>query len=143
VLQLDLRNPEQVLTHRDLRWQIDLSKPVALLTIAVMHFIGDNDDPIGLMGAYGSHVAPGSYLVMSHGSGDREPEAAERIMALYSRTGSPMFFRSHADIKAIFGDFSLIEPGLVLPNDWHPELADGPLQDVGNISGYCGVGLKP
>ena len=143
VLQLDLRNPEQVLSHRDLRWQIDLSQPVALLTVAVMHFVGDSDDPVGIMGAYGAEVASGSYMVLSHASGDKEPEAAEKIAALYARTGNPMFFRPRAEIEAIFGDFELVPPGLVVPNEWHPELADAPLTEIGNVSGYCGVARKP
>jgi S-adenosyl methyltransferase len=143
VLQLDLRQPHHVLGHRDLRWQIDLSQPVAVLCIAVFHFIGDADDPIGIMKVYGDALAPGSYMAISHASQDNDPEAAERVMQIYARSGSPMYFRSHAEVKAIFGEFELVEPGLVLPNDWHPELADGALPEAVNVSGYCGVARKP
>jgi hypothetical protein len=143
VLQLDLRQPQHVLGHRDLRWQLDLSQPVAVLCIAVFHFIGDAEDPVGIMKAYGDALAPGSYIAISHASGDTLPEEAARIAQLYARTGNPMFFRSHAEVKALFGDFELVEPGLVLPNDWHPELSDAPLPEAGDVSGYVGVARRP
>ena len=142
VLQVDFRQPELVLNHRDLRWQIDLDQPVAILAFSVLHFITDTDDPLGLMKTYGSVLAPGSYLAISHGSPDLEPEAAERVTQLYARSGNPMQFRTHEEITGLFANFELIEPGLVLPNDWYPELADGPLSDVGAISGYVGVARK-
>jgi len=142
VLQMDLRQPELVLNHRDLRWQIDLDQPVAVLAVAVLHFIADADDPQELMKAYGTALAPGSCMVISHASQDLEPEAAEKVMQLYARSGNPMQFRTHAQITSLFSNFELIEPGLVLPNDWHPELSDEPLSDVGGISGYTGVGRK-
>lgn len=143
VLQLDLRQPEQVLGHRDLRWQIDLEQPVAVLAVAVLHFLTDADEPYEIMSAYREAMAPGGYLVVSHASQDLEPEASERVMQLYARSGNPMRFRTHAEIRGFFGDFEFVEPGLVLPNDWHPELADAPLPDVGAVSGYCGVARKP
>jgi hypothetical protein len=143
VLQLDLRNPDAVLDHRDLRWQIDLEKPVGLLAMAVLHFIGGDDDALALMKTYGQRLAPGSYIALSHGSGDRDPEGAARVQALYARTGSPMYFRPHGEIKTFFGDFQLVEPGLVLPNDWHPDLADAPLIDIADVSGYVGLARKP
>jgi hypothetical protein len=143
VLQLDMRQPNQVLNHRDLRWQIDLEQPIGILAMAVLHFIGGDDDALGLMKAYGERLAPGSYIGLSHGSGDRDPEGAERVQTLYARTGSPMYFRPHHEVKAFFGDFEIVEPGLVLPNDWHPELADAPLTEIRDVSGYVGVARKP
>ncbi len=142
VLQLDLRQPDAVLEHRDLRWQIDLSKPVGLLAMAVLHFIGGDTDAHALMKDYRDRLAPGSYIALSHGSPDRDPEGAARVSALYARTGSPMYFRPHEEIRAFFGECEMVEPGLVLPNDWHPELADAPLPEVADVSGYVGVGRK-
>lgn len=143
VLQLDLRQPDRVLHHRDLRWQIDLDKPVVLIAAMVLHFVGGQDDPAALMAAYGAQLAPGSHMVISHASPDVDPVERERVMNLYARSGSPLYWRDHDEIQALFGDFELVEPGLVLPNDWHPELADGPLPEVPGVSGYCGVARKP
>lgn len=143
VLQLDLRQPQHVLGHRDLRWQIDLSQPVGILCIAVMHFIGDAEDPVGILKAYGDAVPSGSYLAISSASRDQDPEGAERVAQLYARTGNPMYFRTSDEIMAFFGDYELVEPGLVIPADWHPELSDGPLPEVANISGYVGLARKP
>ncbi len=143
VLQVDLRQPEQVLSHRDLRWQIDLARPVALLAVAVLHFVVDSDAPNKIMDVYRDALAPGSFVVLSHASQDLEPESAEKVMHLYARSGNPMQFRTHAEIASFFGDFEPVEPGLVLPNDWHPELANDPLIDVSGVSGYCGMARKP
>jgi hypothetical protein len=142
VLQVDLRQPEQVLSHRDLRWQIDLEQPVGLLAVAVLHFVPDGDEPSKVMAAYREALAPGSHLALSHASQDLEPEAAEKVSQLYARSGNPLQFRTHAEIAAFFGEFEPVEPGLVLPNDWHPELADEPLIDVAGVSGYCGMARK-
>jgi hypothetical protein len=141
VVQLDIRQPEHVLNHRDLRWQLDLDKPIGLLAVSVLQFIGDGDDPAGLMRTYGSVLAPGSHLAISHPSIDFEPEKSEKLMALYARSGNPIFFRTHAAIKALFGNFELVEPGLVVNAQWHPEFADEPLAEV--YGGYFGVGRKP
>lgn len=142
VLHLDMREPDQVLGHRDLRWQIDLEKPVAILSVAVLHFLTNADDPGKVMRAYRAAIPPGSYLVISHASQDLQPEGAERVMQLYARSGNPMQFRTHAEIASFFGDFKFVEPGLVLPNEWQPQLADAPLSDAGGVSGYCGVAQK-
>ncbi|HEX6682524.1 MAG TPA: SAM-dependent methyltransferase [Candidatus Limnocylindrales bacterium] len=140
VLQVDLRQPELVLNHRDLRWQIDLDQPVAILAISVLHFITDADDPYSLMKTYGSVLAPGSYLAISHATHDIEPEQSEKVMQLYARSGNPMQFRTHAEIASLFANFELVEPGLSLLDDWHPELSetDQPRLNIG----YCGVARK-
>lgn len=143
VLHVDLREPALVLSHRDLRWLINLGEPVALLAFAVLHFIGGHDDPQAIMKAYGDQVVPGSHMVISHGSIDDAPETVGRVAQIYARSGNPMYFRTHAQIAAQFGDFQLVEPGLVKPNDWHPELADQPLEDVPSLSAYGGVARKP
>lgn len=143
VIQMDLRQPDQVLNHRDLRWQLDLDRPVAVLAVAVLHFLPDSQEPGKIVSAYRDAVVSGSHLVISHASQDLEPEAAERVMELYARSGNPMQFRTHAEVAAFFGEFEQVEPGLVLPSDWHPELSDEPLAHVGNVSGYCGVARKP
>jgi hypothetical protein len=140
VLQMDLRQPELVLNHRDLRWQIDLDQPVAILAVSVLHFITDADDPQGLMKTYGSVLAPGSFIAISHASHDMEPEQSEKVMQLYARSGNPMKFRTHDEISALFGGFALVEPGLSILDDWHPELSEDPMPRLD--IGYCGVARK-
>jgi hypothetical protein len=95
-----------------------------------------------MMKGYRDRLAQGSYLGLSHASGDLAPEAAERVTALYARAGSPMYFRTHSEVNAFFGDYDVVKPGLVLANEWHPELADAPLSE-GDVSGYVGVARKP
>jgi hypothetical protein len=108
----------------------------------VLHFVGGEYHPAALMTAYAAKLAAGSYMVISHGSPDVDPVEREKVMALYARSGSPLYWRDHAQIKSLFGAWELVAPGLVLPNEWHPELADDPLLEVPGVSGYCGVAHK-
>lgn len=62
----DLRDPEAILADPHLRAHLDLSRPIGLLLVAVMHFISDSDDPVRVTGAFRDALAPGSHLVLSH-----------------------------------------------------------------------------
>ena len=73
VILADLREPDSVLNHPDLRALIDFSQPVGLLMSAVLHFVADGSDPWGLVAQYVRALAPGSYLAVSHVTADNVP----------------------------------------------------------------------
>jgi len=80
----DLRDPDSVLGHDNLRELIDFEEPAGLLMTAVLHFVADSADPWGLVQRYMSALAPGSYLVLSHATGDRlPPRAIEAMLKTY------------------------------------------------------------
>jgi SAM-dependent methyltransferase len=126
VIQGDLRQPAAILDQPDLRALIDLSQPVALLLVAILHFISDADEPAVAVATLRDALAPGSFLVMSHaefapehaaGTQARSPEAKE-LEAAYRAAGPA---RSRAELAAFFGDFEVIEPGLTQVWNWRPD----------------------
>jgi len=136
-LQADLRQPLKVL-HAAAQL-LDFSQPVALLLVAILHFIPDADNPARLLAAYRGALAPGSYLVISHGTGDfHPPEAAKAATEVYSRGPSSLTPRRKEDIVPFFGDFALEEPGLVQAPAWRPDAEPAP-DAMRGIGLYAGV----
>jgi hypothetical protein len=142
VVQEDLRNPEELLGNPDLLAHIDLDEPVAVLMVAVLHFIGDEDRPADIIAHYRSRIAPGSHLVISHASYEGQPELAKSHQELYQRTRTPMTMRSRAEINAFFEGFTLVDPGVVWLPLWRPEASDPPADHPERTTGFAGVGRK-
>ena len=146
VVEADLREPARVLADPAVREMLDLSRPVGVLMIAVLHFIGDADDPVGTVGAYRDAVAPGSYLAITHATSDYQPRMARDAERVYQRASHQMHYRSKAEVRALLGGWDLVEPGLVDMIKWRPDPGSGPDPlggDVARYSGYAAVGRKP
>ena len=143
VIQEDLRRPEQILNHEVVRRLIDFSEPVAIMLVAVMHFISDSDDPTGILATLTAATAPGSYLVMSHGTGEGRPKEAAGGTAVYQRTANPLTLRDRAEVCALFDGYDLVEPGVVWTPLWHPDSPEevGEHPELTAILG--GVGRRP
>ncbi|GIJ77849.1 S-adenosyl methyltransferase [Micromonospora phaseoli] len=122
VVQEDLRHPDRILAHPDVRAVLDFSRPVAVLVVAVLHFVADDDRPAEVLRTLRSALAPGSYLVLSQASDDGRDEA-ERTEAeeVYRRTDNPLWVRSRAELTGFFDGFELVEPGVVWVPQWRPE----------------------
>ena len=121
----DIREPSKVLTDAVTTGLLDLARPVAVLFIAVLHFIDNADRPAELIGQYMDATAPGSYLAISHAMAVDRP-SVNNAAKVYEQSRSPsaMRFRSRAEIEALFGNVTLVDPGVVLVPRWHPELTD-------------------
>jgi SAM-dependent methyltransferase len=114
----DLRQPERILDHSQVRALIDFDQPVAVLIVAILHFLGDHDDPIGIVRRVHQRMAPGSYLVVSHIVDDPRPHAIGQIL---TAAGAPPWFpRTREQIARFFDGFDLIGPGLALLPQWQP-----------------------
>lgn len=143
VVQADIRQPEEILNSSEVRSLIDFEKPVALLLIAILHFLPDEDDPAGIIGKFRDAIAPGSYLALTHGSGDAmsgREQAAEKGLEIYKRASAFVSLRSWDDIMRMFDGFDLIDPGVA----WIPEW--GTTKHIENPEDswlYAGVGRKP
>jgi SAM-dependent methyltransferase len=145
VIEGDLRAPETVLARIADTGLIDFTQPVALLLIAVVHFIHDEEDPWRIVGGLMDALAPGSYLALTHGTEDGKPEVAHAGEKVYQRAvNADLRMRPRADILRLFDGLELLEPGLVTSPEWHPESpADRP-EDPGMFwGGLAGVGYKP
>jgi SAM-dependent methyltransferase len=122
VVQEDLRRPERILAHPDVRKLLDLDQPVAVMIVAVLHFIADDDRPAEILRTLREALAPGSYLVLSQASDDGR-SSDERVEAerVYRRTDSPLWVRSRAELTALFDGFELVDPGVVWVPQWRPD----------------------
>lgn len=144
VIQADLRRPSAILSHPELTRLIDLSRPVAVLMIAVLHFVADEDDPAAVVATYRDATAPGSYLAITHATSDYQPQLARRAEAVYTRASHQIHYRTKQQILDMLGGYELLEPGLVDMIHWRPDPDSGadPLGgDVTRYSGYAAVGM--
>ncbi|HEY0449776.1 SAM-dependent methyltransferase [Actinophytocola sp.] len=142
-LRGDLVEPTAILESEVAHKLIDFTEPVAVLMVAVLHFIPDSAAPHAAVARYVSAMAPGSFLVLSHGVELPSASRADEVDELYQRSANPGVRRSPADIERFFDGLTLVEPGLVWTPQWRPEDAE----DVGEhpeASMVCaGVARKP
>jgi hypothetical protein len=143
-IDADLRDVGKILTSPDLLATLDLSRPVGLLLIAIMHFIPDDDDPYGVATRLLDALPSGSYLALSHLTGDFDPEAWEGVAAIYRKSGVIMRVRSRPEIDRFFDGLDLVDPGVVSLPHWRPDSGDEPAEVTdAQVSVYGGVARKP
>ncbi|MER7171652.1 SAM-dependent methyltransferase [Streptomyces mesophilus] len=143
VLAADLRKPQEILGSPQLSGLLDLDRPVALLLVAVLHFVEDSDDPYAAVAALRDALAPGSLLILTHASFDGIPLTQERAggtVGVYKDIRNPLIMRSRDEIGRFFEGYEMVEPGLVSMPLWRPE-APPEQEDPFAFSGYAGVGL--
>ena len=143
VIQADLRDPHSVLDHPDSKRLLDLTEPVAVLLVSVMHFVPDEDDPAGIVAQFAAAAAAGSYLVFSQaGFAGISKDKLESAKELYARTATQLTLRSRADIEAMLDGWQLVEPGLTYLSMWRPESPDDIAEDAERSVFLAGVGRK-
>jgi SAM-dependent methyltransferase len=125
-LRADLREPEQVLGDPQVRGLLDFGEPVGLMFMCVLHCLWDKEDPWGVVRQFRDAVVPGSYLALSHMTDEAHPEAAEGLFRMTQELhwNTPLISRDRTDIARFFDGFTLVEPGLVRPAQWRPDLDD-------------------
>lgn len=136
----DLRSPENILRNPELRALINLDEPVAILLVAVLHFIRNDENPHRLVSQLRAAMVTGSYLVMSHVTSDHvTQDASFQAQSLYDRATAPAVPRTRAELTPFFDDLEIIPPGLVNVAAWRAEwMATEP----GRTLFYAGVGHK-
>ena len=149
VICADLRDPDSILDHPQLRELIDFSRPVGLLLTAVLMFVADGSDPWALVARYTGALAPGSYLALSHLTDDyKPPVTTERFRAVFDHATAQMHFRSREAIARFFAGLEIVPPydgapaTLCYTGIWgaeDPVLADS----EGARWLYCAVAGKP
>ena len=135
VVTEDIRRPRELLANPVIRRHLDFDRPVAVLVLAIFHFVPDEDDPAAITACLREALAPGSYLVLTHVCLELLPDkaAAARAKDVYHKAGQPIKARSTEEIRGFFGDFELVEPGLVPKHAWRQE-TDAPVEDPSDIS---------
>jgi O-methyltransferase involved in polyketide biosynthesis len=121
---------------------LDLAQPVALLALAVLHFIPDGDDPAALVAKLTGQLAPGSYLAISHLTADFAPEQVTAAATAYNdQAPVPVTARTHAQVTGLFGGLPLVAPGVVPVTGWRPPVAGLPHRMTADV--YAGLARIP
>ncbi|MBT1189728.1 hypothetical protein HET69_38560 [Streptomyces sp. CJ_13] len=155
IVAADLRKPQEILAAPEVGRLLDLGRPVALLLVAVLHFLEDADDPYAAVAGLRDALAPGSLLVLTHASYEGIPlteEVAAGTVGVYRDIRNPLVMRSRAEITRFFDGFELVEPGVVAMPNWRPDGAAGAAdgdpadgeaaEDPYAFSGFGAVGRK-
>ncbi|MEV4116811.1 SAM-dependent methyltransferase [Nonomuraea sp. NPDC049695] len=120
VVQADVRDIDVILDHPDVRRRIDFEQPIAVVMVALLHFLADADDPTAIMDTLQAALPPGSALIFSHACTDGlEERTVKEATAVYSGATATMTARSSGGIRGLFGDeWTWREPGLVPVHQW-------------------------
>ncbi len=120
VIEGDLRSPEAILADPALTALIDFTKPVAFLLLSVLHFIGEEADPAGIVARLHSPFPSGSYVAISHATPDVIARVADAAK-VFDRATERAHVRSSAEIAKLAIGLDMVEPGLVWTPHWRPE----------------------
>lgn len=135
VVQADLRDVEHVWQEVLSTGVLDPEQPIALITVATLHFVPptsqapsavrNKPDAHGALQKYRELLAPGSRMILTHVTEEDIPDdlvpQIRSFVGQYENSSTPVCFRSREEIRDFFGDFEMVEPGVVWLPDWHPE----------------------
>jgi hypothetical protein len=139
-IQADLRDPAGILTDPVAREILDFSQPIALMLVAVLHFLPDGDDPRQIVATLVDGLPAGSYLAASHASGEHDRKQVGGGQQAYQDAGVPFQLRDSGEFARLaFDGLELIPPGVVVVSEWRPD-HPGPRPLPSEVNGYGGVG---
>jgi S-adenosyl methyltransferase len=137
----DIRDTDKILKAAGRT--LDFSQPVAVTLLGILQLIPDLDNPHAIVARLVAAVPSGSYLVISHPTGEIDSEAMTEMARRLNQRSAPaqMTLRTHAEISRFFDGVDLVEPGLVPVNRWRPPPDD--IDRPRNVPNYAGVARKP
>lgn len=141
----DLRDPRSILESPQVRRLLDLDRPVALMLIAVVHFLSDDDRPGEIIATLRDALAPGSIMAITHATpaeSTGQSDAQRDVATVYQRTASPLVHRTADELRPLFAGFEIVEPGIVHLPHWRPDTPPADDDDPVVLLGLAGVGLK-
>jgi hypothetical protein len=140
VVLADVRDPAAVLADPAVARVLDLRRPVAVLMLAVLHFLTDKEDPKGVVDAFADALVPGSVLILSHVSTDPDPEQARAVSRAWDRATAQLRPRPLKEIDGFLAGWEVQEPGLTRVSSWRP---DGPVPEwTETFQFYGALGVK-
>ncbi|GAA2609067.1 SAM-dependent methyltransferase [Paractinoplanes durhamensis] len=142
-LEADLRAPSKILSDPGLRDTIDLDRPVALMLVAILHFIPGRGAAQPLVDELLEALPAGSFLAATHFTTDFMTDAErERYRSMQAAGRIDVWPRDHAEFGALFAGLDLIDPGIVPPSEWRPD-AGAEKPDPRLVGMLAAVGRKP
>ncbi|MEU9910850.1 SAM-dependent methyltransferase [Streptomyces sp. NPDC051001] len=142
-VEADMRDPAAILGSPQFRETLDPGEPVALTVIAIVHFMLDEHDAVGIVRRLLEPLPSGSYLAMSIGTAEFAPEEVGRVAREYAARDMPMRLRTHPEAEEFFAGLDLVAPGVVQVHKWHPDGTDTQTIRDEDIAMYGAVGRKP
>jgi hypothetical protein len=145
-IDADLRDPASILQHPHLGDTLDLGEPVALMLIAIVHFLFDEDRPYETVGALVDALPSGSYVVMTHGTTDFLPKELREYGEAEVRAGRlklDAVGRSKDEVAKFFDGLQVVEPGVVPVVEWRPEVPEEDRPPLADAALYGVVARKP
>jgi hypothetical protein len=136
----DIRKPSSILEDRALRDTLDLTKPVGLTLIAILMLLADTDDPWAKVAELRDALPSGSCLAITHPTADFNPDAVSAAVDAATGAGMTLVARTREAVSRFFGDWELLEPGVVPVSGWRP---DAPVDDPQAAYYWSGVARKP
>lgn len=136
----DIRDAQSIITEPVLRETLDLGKPVGLTLIAILMLLSDEDDPWAKVADLRDALPSGSVLALTHPTADFAPEEVDRAVAAATDAGMTLVARTRAEVQRFFGDWDMLDPGLVPVSGWRP---DEPVERPEAAYYWAGVARKP
>jgi S-adenosyl methyltransferase len=137
----DIRYPLNIAYDPALRDVIDFGRPVGVLFVAVLHFLTNGDDPYNSVSVFTHRMTPGSYVAISHITGDgTSTETISAIRDAYAHASAPAVFRTRKEIEVLFNGLDLVRPGLVDVFEWRAER--GKLESPSALRFLAGLARK-
>jgi SAM-dependent methyltransferase len=141
-IDADLRAPEKILANPAVAKTLDLNQPVALMLVAILHFLTDADNPARVVATLLDALPAGSYLVASHVTPEHDPEGVGGLERSYRQGGVPAQARTADDFSTLaFRGLEMIDPGVVLVSEWRPQEI-GRRPPAADVNWYGGIGRK-
>ncbi|MFI6078332.1 SAM-dependent methyltransferase [Actinoplanes sp. NPDC051343] len=122
-ISADIRDPESILSDKTLRDTLDFGKPVGLTLIAILMLLADEDDPWGKVAELRDALPSGSCLAITHPTADFNPVEVGEAVAAATGAGMTLVARDRSAVARFFGDWELLEPGIVPVSGWRPDEA--------------------
>jgi S-adenosyl methyltransferase len=138
----DLREPGEILADAELRDLIDFAQPVAVLLVAILHFIADDEHPRAIIERLMEPFPQGSFLAASHATIDGRPELGSST-GLYDKATSSFHPRSRGELERLLTGLDLVEPGLVWLPQWRPDPGQDADREPERSLGYAALAHKP
>ena len=141
-IEADIRDPDAILNSAAIRDALDFSQPVAIMLIAVLHFIQDDDAVDAIVRRLADTLPTGSYLAVTHTTWDfLAPEVLAQVRAMTDAGRVDAWARPREKIQGFFAGFDIVEPGVVPTTRWRPDPDTVPY-DLRNVAAWAGVGRK-
>ena len=141
----DLRDPGAIIASPDVQGHLDFTEPVAVLLVAVLHFVTDDEQPHAIVKALMGAMAPGSHLALTHVTADHvTPQAAATAQAVYGTASAPVTARTRDEVTRFFDGMTLLPPGVTGVSQWRPWITPAPArrQPPHGAYIYAGTAMK-